>query len=114
MPQYVLGHLETMRRIDDSIAAVGIGLFLLLLGMHQTGIVTNGPSPDVPLKLGDLRDARVLLAVGGFVLIAVLLYWRGRGGILLGVVLSNVANSDGAASVSALASGATRACTSLA
>lgn len=66
--------------------AVGIGLFLLLLGMHQTGIVTNGPSTEVPLKLGDWRDPRVLLALAGFVLIAVLLYWRVRGGILLGVI----------------------------
>jgi len=66
--------------------AVGIGLFLLLLGMHQTGIVVNSSVPDVPLKLGKLHDVPVLLAIGGFVLIATLMYWNVRGGILLGIV----------------------------
>ena len=66
--------------------AVGIGLFLLLLGMHQTGIVVNSPVPAVPLKLGNLRDVQVLLAIAGFVLIATLMYWKVRGGILLGIV----------------------------
>ncbi len=81
--------------------AAGIGLFLLLIGMYETGIVTSSvtgmpPSalkasagrlepPATPLKLGDLHDTRVLLAVGGFVLIAALLYWNVRGGLLLGI-----------------------------
>ncbi len=37
--------------------AVGIGLFLLLIGLHETGIVVNGQGP-VPLQLGDLGDPR--------------------------------------------------------
>jgi AGZA family xanthine/uracil permease-like MFS transporter len=83
--------------------AVGIGLFLLLIGMYETGIiqsfVTGMPAaallepgsqllraPDVPLKIGNLTDVRVLLAVGGFVLMSVLLYWRVPGALLLGIV----------------------------
>src|SRR3954463_15334846 len=56
--------------------AVGIGLFLAFIGLYQSGVVTGFaegmptpptptlPRPDVPVKLGNLRDARVLLAVG--------------------------------------------------
>jgi len=81
--------------------AVGIGLFLALIGLYETGVVTSAaagmrPSaltapggllraPDVPLKLGELRDPRVLLAVLGFLLIVVLLQRRVRGALLLGM-----------------------------
>lgn len=47
--------------------------------------------PDVPLKLGDLASPSVLLALGGFVLIAVLMCWRIRGAILLGIALTAAA-----------------------
>jgi len=81
--------------------AVGIGLFLAFIGLYETGIVTSaaagmapeallkgGPllsAPDVPLKIGNLHSPQVLLAVLGFVLISVLLHFRVRGGILLGI-----------------------------
>jgi adenine/guanine/hypoxanthine permease len=84
--------------------AVGIGLFLMLIGMYMTGIVTsfvNGmppeavglsdgrlKAPDVPLKIGAWNEPRVLLSLFGFVLMTVLLYWKVRGGILLGIVVT--------------------------
>jgi AGZA family xanthine/uracil permease-like MFS transporter len=85
--------------------AVGIGLFLAFIGLYETGIVTsfvqNTPAglltrpetgllgkPDVPVKLGDLHEPRVLLAVFGFVVIAVLMCRRVRGAILLGILLT--------------------------
>lgn len=72
--------------------AAGIGLFLLFLGLLQTGIVAKTPGPleqnPIPMQIGDLGDTRVLLAVGGFVLIMVLLHWRVPGAILLGMVLT--------------------------
>jgi adenine/guanine/hypoxanthine permease len=83
--------------------AVGIGLFLAFIGLYQSGIVTSfveglppppgpvQPKPDVPVKIGNVRDPRVLLAVGGFVLIAGLLYWRVRGAILLGMAATGTA-----------------------
>jgi AGZA family xanthine/uracil permease-like MFS transporter len=72
--------------------AAGIGLFLLLIGMVGTGIVVKtDPGVFVPLKLGNLRDVRVLLAVAGFVLIGVLYAWNVRGGVLLGIVAVAVA-----------------------
>ena len=78
--------------------AVGIGLFLAFLGLYQTGIVTSFVEgmptggadviarPDVPVKLGDLGDTRVQLAMFGFVVTCALLCWRIRGAILLGIV----------------------------
>jgi AGZA family xanthine/uracil permease-like MFS transporter len=82
--------------------AVGIGLFMTLIGLYETGIVTSFVTglpvaallaadaktlraPDVPLKLGDLRDPQVLLGVFGFLVIAVLLQRRARGAILIGM-----------------------------
>jgi AGZA family xanthine/uracil permease-like MFS transporter len=82
--------------------AVGIGLFLAFIGLYETGIVTSAAAgmapqallrggaavlsaPDVPVKIGNLRDPQVLLAVFGFILISVLLYRKVRGGILIGI-----------------------------
>jgi AGZA family xanthine/uracil permease-like MFS transporter len=87
--------------------AVGIGLFLAFIGLYETGIVTSSvagmapqallrgnasvlSAPDVPVKIGNLRSPQVLLAVIGFVLICVLLYFRVRGGILLGVAVTGI------------------------
>ncbi len=88
--------------------AVGIGLFLAFIGFYETGIVTSAAAgmppqallapgtgllraPDVPLKLGNLRDTPVLLAIAGFALISILLIRRVRGAILLGIVAVGIA-----------------------
>jgi AGZA family xanthine/uracil permease-like MFS transporter len=66
--------------------AVGIGLFLAFIGLFETGIVTK--SEAVPVQIGNLRDPAVLLAVIGFLLICVLMMWRVRGAILLGIAVT--------------------------
>jgi AGZA family xanthine/uracil permease-like MFS transporter len=88
--------------------AASIGLFLALIGLYEGGIVTSfvtglppaalavSPSgtllpPGAPLKIGDLTDARVLLAILGFLLISVLLLRRVRGAILVGMVVTAAA-----------------------
>jgi adenine/guanine/hypoxanthine permease len=88
--------------------AVGIGLFLALIGLYETGIVTSfvtgmptapmlapdGASlrkPDVPLKLGDLGDPRVLLAIGTLVLMVTLLHRRMKGALLIAMAASAAA-----------------------
>lgn len=82
--------------------AAGIGLFLAFIGLYQSGIVTGFtegmptpkadvlPKPDVPVKLGNLRDPKVPLAVLGFVVTAALLCRGVRGAILLGMVVTGV------------------------
>ena len=69
--------------------AVGIGLFLALIGLYESGIVTSG-APAVPLKLGNLHDPRVLLAILGFLVMVVLLQRRVRGALLIGIALTAV------------------------
>jgi AGZA family xanthine/uracil permease-like MFS transporter len=70
--------------------AVGIGLFLAFIGLYETGIVARG-EPPVPVKIGNLREPSVLLAIAGFLVMAVLLCRRVRGAILLGMVLTGLA-----------------------
>jgi len=82
--------------------AVGIGLFLALIGLYEAGIVTSFVTgmpakallvpntdflraPDVPVKIGNLHEPRALLAIFGFLLMATLLCRRVRGAILLGM-----------------------------
>jgi len=87
--------------------AVGIGLFLALIGLYETGIVTSFVTgmptapllaadgvlrkPDVPLKLGDLSDPRVLLAIATLVLMVTLLYRKVRGALLIAIAASAAA-----------------------
>ena len=66
--------------------AAGIGLFLTFIGLFEAGIVKAGQG--VPVQLGDVRSAPVLLALGGFVLISALLYKRVPGAILIGIVVT--------------------------
>lgn len=88
--------------------AVGIGLFLAFIGLYETGIVTSFVSgmpsdvlakdaagllaaPAVPVKLGNLRDPEVLLAIGGFLLMSVLMIRKVRGALLIGIAVTAVA-----------------------
>ena len=68
--------------------AAGIGLFLTFIGLFEAGIVKSAQA--VPVQLGDVRSAPVLLALFGFVLIAALMYRRVPGAILIGIVLTAV------------------------
>jgi AGZA family xanthine/uracil permease-like MFS transporter len=70
--------------------AVGIGFFLAFVGLNQTGLVTSA-APPVPVRIGDLRDVKVLLAAGGFVFMAILLCRRVRGAILIGIIVTGIA-----------------------
>src|SRR5687768_664638 len=47
--------------------AAGIGLFLTFIGLYESGIVKSAQA--VPVQLGDIRSATVLLSIFGFVLI---------------------------------------------
>jgi AGZA family xanthine/uracil permease-like MFS transporter len=87
--------------------AVGIGLFLALIGLYESGVVTSFVTglppealalssagtllpPGAPLKLGDVREPRVLLAVAGFLVMTVLLQRGIRGAILIGMAATAV------------------------
>jgi AGZA family xanthine/uracil permease-like MFS transporter len=87
--------------------AVGIGLFLAFIGLYETGIVTSFVAgmpaqalqtdarglfmaPAVPVKIGNLHDPQVLLAMGGFLLMSVLMIRKIRGALLIGIMVTAV------------------------
>jgi len=68
---------------------VGIGFFILFIGLVTAGIVKPGP-PGVPVTLGDLTAAPVAVAVFGL-LLTLWLQARGTGGALLvGILITTV------------------------
>jgi AGZA family xanthine/uracil permease-like MFS transporter len=88
--------------------AAGIGLFLAFLGLYLSGIVVSGAhgmrvvdlrvpgtevvgNPPVPVKIGNFRDPKVLLAIAGFILTAALLARRVKGALLIGIFAIAVA-----------------------
>jgi AGZA family xanthine/uracil permease-like MFS transporter len=62
----------------------GIGLFLAIISLKTSGVVTGNPATLV--TLGNLHDVHVLLAVIGFFAIVTLDFLRVRGAILIGIV----------------------------
>ncbi len=63
---------------------VGIGLFITFIGLHTTGIVKLGIQ-GAPVRMGNLRDPAVLLAVFGFFLTSFLMIRKVRAAILIGI-----------------------------
>lgn len=71
--------------------ATGIGLFLTFIGLNETGIVVLGV-PGAPVKLGDLSQPSVLLAVFGLLLTVVLISRKVLGAMMIGIVVTTIAS----------------------
>ncbi len=69
--------------------AVGIGLFITLIGLVDTGIVTVG-IPQAPVQMGAVTSPSTLLAIAGFVLISTFMMLKIPGGILVGMLAVTV------------------------
>lgn len=65
--------------------SVGIGLFIAFIGLKNAGIIIGDAS--TLLKMGDTGDPAVLLAFGGIILTGVMLIFRIRGALILGMVI---------------------------
>ncbi len=65
--------------------AAGIGLFLAFIGLNESGIVALG-EPGAPVKAGVLTSGPVLLAIGGLLLLALLMIRKFPGAILVGML----------------------------
>lgn len=65
--------------------AVGIGLFIALLGFRETGIVIAGPKNN--LIFGNLGTTAALLSIGGFFLIVIFSAIRFRGGLIVTLIV---------------------------
>jgi adenine/guanine/hypoxanthine permease len=87
--------------------AAAIGLFLAFIGLYESGIVTSFVSgmpvealtdagshilnsPSVPVKMGQVGDPRVLLALLCFVLIVLLMALKVHGAMLIGMAFTAV------------------------
>jgi adenine/guanine/hypoxanthine permease len=64
--------------------AVGIGLFIAFIGLHNSGIIVA--NKETLVSLGNLRNPDTLLAIFGLLLIASLMAWNVRGAILIGIL----------------------------
>ncbi len=68
--------------------AVGIGLFIALIGFANAGIIETGDGTI--LGLGTLSSKGVLLALIGIVITGALLAWKVRGALLIGILATTV------------------------
>lgn len=69
--------------------AVGIGLFLTFIGLNETGLVVLGV-PGAPVRLGNIAQPSVLLAIAGFMLVIVLLARRVPGALVIGIIATTI------------------------
>jgi AGZA family xanthine/uracil permease-like MFS transporter len=68
--------------------SVGIGLFILFIGLFNGGIVKSGAG--IPVTLGALTSPRAAVAVAGLLLTMLLLALGVRAALLLGIVASTL------------------------
>jgi len=79
-------------QIPESLAvsfAVGIGLFLTFIGLHDAGIVSVG-TPGAPVRVGDLHAPAPLLAVFCFIFISFLIIKKIKGAMLIGIIVTTL------------------------
>jgi adenine/guanine/hypoxanthine permease len=84
--QWLVGAIPNVLRHSF---AVGIGLFLAFVGLNETGIVRSATG-GAPLQTGHLTSGPVLLAIGGFLLMAFLMIRRFPAAILIGILVTTV------------------------
>ncbi|MDR2398206.1 MAG: NCS2 family permease [Spirochaetaceae bacterium] len=68
--------------------AVGIGLFIALIGFKNAGIVIGDPA--TLLALGDLTHGSGFLALMGLIITSILYAWNVPGSILIGILVTTV------------------------
>ena len=68
--------------------AVGIGLFIALIGFSNSGIVVNTPGTIV--ALGQITEGPAALALIGFIIIIVLYSLKVPGAILIGIIVTTI------------------------
>ncbi len=68
---------------------VGIGLFILFIGLFSGGLVKQGP-PGVPVTLGDFNSLPVLVTLIGLFLTVALMALRIKGSLLIGILVTTL------------------------
>jgi AGZA family xanthine/uracil permease-like MFS transporter len=80
-----------IKAIPDNLkkaVAVGIGLFIALIGFKNAGIVIGDQSTLI--TLGDLTSGSALLAIVGLIITIVLYAWKTPGSILIGILATTI------------------------
>ena len=73
--------------VKHSISA-GIGLFIAFIGLQGAGIIVDNPATLV--SLGNMGSAATLIALGGIVLTGILLAFKVKGALLIGILVTTV------------------------
>lgn len=68
--------------------AVGIGLFITLIGLVNAGLIVDNPS--TLLSIGDITAPTSIVAIFGLLVIGVLLKKNVRGSLLIGILASTI------------------------
>ena len=66
--------------------STGIGLFIAFIGLSNAGIIVS--DPDTLVSIGKMNDPEVIVAWSGLLIIGVLLAFRIKGALLIGMVIS--------------------------
>jgi len=80
--------LEAIPRELYAAVAAGIGLFIAVIGLRNSGIIVASPATLV--TLGNLRDRNTMVAMAGLLIIGALLVWRVQGAMLIGVLATSI------------------------
>lgn len=83
--------VESIPRELYSAVAVGIGLFIAMIGLRNAGVIQASPATMV--TLGNLRDPKTLLALGGLLLICALLVRGVKAAMLVGILATAAAGA---------------------
>ena len=67
--------------------SVGIGLFIAFIGLQNAGIIVDGATL---VELGDITHGKALVAMLGLIVTGVLVAYKLRGALLLGIVATTI------------------------
>ncbi len=68
--------------------SVGIGLFIAFIGLKNAGVIVDNPATLV--SLGEMSNPSVILTLLGILIIGVLLAFKVRGALLIGILVATV------------------------
>ncbi len=68
--------------------SVGIGLFIAFIGLKNAGVIVDHPATLV--TLGDMSNQSVILALTGIIITGILLAFRVKGALLIGILISTI------------------------
>lgn len=70
--------------------SVGIGLFIAFIGLANAGIIVKSPAEGLIVALGTITGGPGLLAIIGIIITGILLAFKVRGALLLGIVATTI------------------------